>query len=251
MSRVRSESEEEFLRAYDEHKYARPSVTVDLALLTIIDGAPAALLKRRDDHPYNDHWALPGSFVRIDESLDAAAKRVLAHEARMSNAFIEQLYTFGEPGRDPRTRVITVAYFALLPPDSFRSALKAGSDLILAELEVPAEADEDHASVVALGEKDEALPLAFDHHDILRVAVNRLRGKLDYSPVAFAFLPREFTLRQLQDVHEAILGRRLNKPAFRRRMLDKGWIKGTGKRETNVSFRPAELYAFDDAQGNK
>jgi 8-oxo-dGTP diphosphatase len=246
MSRISSQSEEEFLSSYDESAYARPSVTVDLALMTVVDGAPAALLRRREEHPFKGQWALPGSFVGVDEALDEAALRVLADEAHMSGAFIEQLYTFGDPGRDPRTRVITVAYFALLPAESFREALKQGTDLVLAELVVAPE--DDRASVSALNE-EEPLPLAFDHADILHVAVARLRGKLDYSPVAFALLPREFTLRQLQDVHEAILGKHLNKPAFRRRMLDKGWIKGTGRRETNVSFRPAELYSFNDLQG--
>jgi 8-oxo-dGTP diphosphatase len=233
----------------DEQAYARPSVTVDVVLLSVVDGGSVALLKRRDGEPFQGLWCLPGSFVRIDESLDEAALRVLVVEARMPDAFIEQLYTFGEPDRDPRTRVITVAYFALLPAESFREALNLGSDLMLAELVTPVD-DDLHVGTVALSDDDEPLPLAFDHDRILSVAISRLRGKLDYSPVAFALLPREFTLRQLQDVHEAILGKRVNKPAFRRRMLDKGWITGTGRRETNVSFRPAELYTFNERQGD-
>jgi 8-oxo-dGTP diphosphatase len=144
-------------------------------------------------------------------------------------------------GRDPRARVITIAYFALLPLDRFRSALKEGADLMLAELNIPWDEDVTRP-VAACGEDGMELPLAFDHAQILAYAVKRLRGKLDYSPVGFALLPERFTLRQLQDVHEAILGTRFHKPAFRRRMLDKGWIEGTGERETGASFRPAELY---------
>ena len=134
-----------------------------------------------------------------------------------------------------------MAYFALLPGDQFEAALRANRDLALAEMVVPWER-ETGGPVGACSIDGAELSLAFDHAEILGDAVKRLRGKLDYSRVAFALLPDLFTLRQLQDVHEAILGVQLNKPAFRRRMLDKGWIEGTGARETGASFRPAELY---------
>jgi 8-oxo-dGTP diphosphatase len=228
-------TEAEFLAGYDPSQYDRPSVTVDLVLMSIVEGAPAALLIQRDEHPALGRWALPGGFVRIDEALDDAARRILAEKARMADAYIEQLYTFGAPDRDPRTRIITVAYFALLPAARFAAALKASPHLTLARIT--------NEPIQAIGE-DGPLPLAFDHADILGLAVQRLRGKLDYSPVGFALLPETFTLRQLQDVHEAILGTPLNKPAFRRRMVDKGWIEATGARETGASFRPAELFRF-------
>ena len=234
-------TEEEFLSSYDAAAFDRPSVTVDLVLMSMIRGVPAALLRRRDEHPYHGYWALPGGFVRIEEGLDEAARRILATEARMEDAYIEQLYTFGSPDRDPRTRVITVAYFALLPAERFAKALHASPDLTLARLQVPW-VGETGGPVIAVGETGDPLALAFDHTEILGLAIRRLRGKLDYSPIAFALLPERFTLRQLQDVHEAILGRRLNKPAFRRRMLDKGWIEGTGEHETGASHRPAEMY---------
>ena len=234
-------SEREFLQSYDPAAYERPSVAVDLILMSVIDGVPAALLMRREDHPHLDRWALPGGFVAIDESLDAAAHRLLASKARMQDAYVEQLYTFGAVARDPRTRIISVAYFALLPQADFAAALKAAPELTLAEL-VVSWSGEAGGPVEARSADGETLPLAFDHADMLGLAMLRLRGKLDYSGVAFALLPERFTLRALQDVHEAILGTKLNKPAFRRRMLDRGWLEPTGERESGASFRPAELY---------
>ncbi|MFC7053311.1 NUDIX domain-containing protein [Hansschlegelia quercus] len=231
----------EFLRSYDPEEYERPSVAVDLILMSIVHGKPAALLLRRDEHPDLGRWSLPGGFVAIDESLDAAASRVLAAKARMTDAYFEQLYTFGAVDRDPRARIISVGYFALLPPARFSEALKGAPELTLAELVVPWEG-ETGGAVKARSAEGDALPLAFDHADMLGLAILRLRGKLDYSGVAFALLPELFTLRALQDVHEAILGVRLNKPAFRRRMLDAGRLEATGERETGASFRPAELY---------
>jgi 8-oxo-dGTP diphosphatase len=220
-------------------RFEHPAVTVDLVLMSIIDGAPAALLLRRDDAAAGE-WALPGGFVQIDEALDATALRILADKANMSGAYIEQLYTFGAVARDPRLRVITVAYFGLLPPQCFADALKANPDLLLAEIEVPW-AGEVGGPVMAHGD-DAPLDLAFDHANILATAILRLRGKIDYSSIGFALLPDLFTLRQLQDVHEAVLGVKLNKPAFRRRMLDRGWLDATGTRETGSSYRPAELF---------
>ena len=221
----------------DAAQHERLGVAVDLILMSVVDGTPAALLTCR---PEGD-WALPGGFVRIDESLDAAARRLLASKARMDDAYVEQLYTFGGVGRDPLNRTISVAYIALLAPARFAAALKDASDLRLATLYVPWPG-EMGGLVEARSHDGETLPLASDHAEMLGVAILRLRGKLDYSAVAFALLPEQFTLRALQDVHEAILGTRLNKPAFRRRMLDRGWLHATGERETGASFRPAELY---------
>lgn len=219
---------------YDPDAFDRPSVTVDLILASVVAGAPAVLLHRRDARPFAGRWALPGGFVAIDESLDDAARRVLADKARMGDAYLEQLYTFGAVDRDPRMRIVSVAYFALLPADRF----VATPGLALAR--VASGADGRAAAMV----EGEAVSLAFDHDAMLDLAMRRLRGKLDWSPVAFALLPERFTLRALQDVHEAILGRPLNKPAFRRRLIDGGRIAATGERETGASFRPAELYRY-------
>ena len=221
--------------------FPKPSVTVDLVLMSVSSGRLAVLLQQRDRDPDRGKWALPGGFVGIDESLDDAAARILAAKARMERAWLEQLYTFGQPGRDPRDRVITVAYFALLPEHRFAAALDAAPDLALAEIHVPW-TGETGGPVEARAGTGRPLDLAFDHGEILGLAVKRLRGKLDYSAIGFALLPPRFPLRDLQQVHEAILGVRLNKPAFRRRMLDKGWLRATGRRESGTGFRPAELY---------
>ena len=208
---------------YNPADFPPLAVTVDLVLMTVQDGRLAVLLQRRSEPPHKGDWALPGGFVGTDESLDAAAERILADKAGLDGAWLEQLYSFGDPARDPRMRIVTIAYFALLPAEQLAAALSTRDDLKLAPLP--------------------ALPaLAFDHGVIVDHAVTRLRGKLDYAPVAFALLPPLFTLRALQDVHEAILGTPLGKPAFRRRMTDKGWIEGTGTRESGGAFRPAELY---------
>jgi len=234
-------SETEFLAGYDPSAFARPSVAVDLVLLTVTEGSLAALLQQRQDHPHKGDWGLPGSFVGIEEDLDDAARRVLATKVGIATAYLEQLYTFGAPSRDPRMRIITIAYFALLPADILATAVADRSDLAIVPLDVPWPG-ETGGRIAERKAGQEPLRLAFDHAEILGHAVKRLRGKLDYSRVAFALLPPLFTLRALQDVHEAILGTTFGKPAFRRRMLDKGWIEGTGVRESGASFRPAELY---------
>lgn len=233
--------EADFLEGYDPAAFERPSVAVDLILMSVVDGAPAALLTRRDHHPFAGAWALPGGFAGIGESLDEAAHRILVEKARMSDAYVEQLYTFGAVERDPRMRIISIAYFALLPADRFAAALKSAPALALAELTVPWSGEAGGPVEARISDGD-PLRLAFDHDEMLSLAIRRLRGKLDYSGIAFALLPERFTLRALQDIYEAILDTKLNKPAFRRRMLDRGWLAPTGTREAGTSFRPAELY---------
>jgi 8-oxo-dGTP diphosphatase len=203
------------------------AVTVDLVLMTVADGVLSVLLQRRREEPYVDALSLPGGFVGIEETLDEAARRVLAGKAGVvaqDSAWLEQLYTFGDPQRDPRMRTVSVAYFALLPHAVLEQAVTSKADLALQPVTEPGE------------------PLAFDHAAIIATAHVRLRGKLDYAPLAFSLLPDLFTLRDLQTVHEAITGTTFNKPAFRRRMLDTGWIEATGQRESDTAFRPAELY---------
>ena len=215
--------------------YPSLAVTVDLVLMTVADSQLAVLLQQRAAEPCAGQLALPGGFVGPDETLDGAARRVLLGKAGFAageGAWLEQLYTFGDPTRDPRMRTINVAYFALLPDARLRQAVAAREDLSL----VP---------VAACPQ-----PLAFDHAAIVATACERLRGKLEYAPVAFALLPDLFTLRDLQHVHEAISGSTYHKPAFRRRMLDTGWIEQTGQRETNTAFRPAELHRRRSPAGN-
>ena len=241
-------TETDFLASYDPAAFPRPSVAVDLVLMTVADGKLAVLLQQRQEYPSKGDWALPGGFVGIDEDLDEAARRIMAGKAGLAAGWLEQLYTFGAPARDPRMRIITVAYFALLPVDRLATALVGRPDLVVSKLDVPW-AGEEGGSIMAIAPDGGGLTLAFDHGDIISHAVKRLRGKVDYSTIAFALLPEQFTLRDLQDSHEAILGTSFNKPAFRRRMLDKGWIEGTGARESDTSYRPAELYRLKSEKG--
>jgi 8-oxo-dGTP diphosphatase len=233
-----------FVERYDASLYPRPSVAVDVALLTIREAGLWTLLSRRTQRPWRGAWALPGVFVGIDEALDAAASRALATKAGLRGVFTEQLYTFGDPDRDPRTRVISVAYYALVEPAALHGRATDRATR-LARLRVPWEG-ETGGPVEAVDDDGSVLPLAFDHADILGLAVKRIRGKLDYAPIGFELLPDRFSLRDLRLVHEAILGRRLNKDSFRRRVLDRGLVVPTGERAAGVGHRPPELYRFAD-----
>jgi 8-oxo-dGTP diphosphatase len=233
--------EQDFLAAYDPRAFDLPSVAVDVAILSVVDGRLEVALIERGEHPHKGRWALPGGFVRMNESLDRAAERVLGEKAGLSDVYLEQLYTFGAPGRDPRTRVISVAYYALVDPA--RLARDHAHELVFGRVAVPWEG-ETGGPVEVRDRSRRTLPLAFDHADILGMAVKRIRGKLNYTPIGFQLLPETFTLRRLQAVHETILGRALNKESFRRRMLASGLLGATGERETEVGHRPAELYRF-------
>ena len=239
--------EQRFLATYDVARYARPSVTVDVVLLTVRDGGLWTLVGRRTRHPAKGDWALPGGFVSMNESLDGAAARVLREKAGLRGVFTEQLYTFGDPGRDPRTRVISVAYYALVEPSILEDAVAdMEAPLAVARLVVPWKGEAGGA-VAALGADGHPLRLAFDHGAIIGAAVKRVRGKLDYAAIGFELLPEWFSLRELRLVHEAILGRPLNKDSFRRRILDRGLVAATGEHAAGVGFRPPELYRFVDA----
>lgn len=229
-----------FLATYDASQYPHPSVAVDVVLLTVADDALQALLVRRPVQPGLGHWALPGTFVRVDESVDEAAHRALATKAGLEDVFIEQLYTFGEPGRDPRTRVISVAHFALVEASRLRAAVDARGDHDVCLATLHAGRD----GIEALGPGAGPLRLAFDHARILAAAVERIRGKLAYAGLGFEVLPETFTLRDLRRVHEAILGRALNKDSFRRTILDRGLVEPTGEVATGLGHRPPALYRF-------
>jgi 8-oxo-dGTP diphosphatase len=233
----RSHPEPKPARAFAD--YPRPSVAVDVVALTVDRGTLQVALYRRTEPPATGHCALPGGFVGIDESLDEAAARLLQQKAGFRDVFLEQLYTFGDVRRDPRGRVIAVAYYALVDAARFS---QMAPNALSAVVHVPWPGETGGpVEVLSAGEK---LAIAFDHADILGLAIKRLRGKLDYSPVGFQLLPREFTLRQLQEIHEAVRGEELNKDSFRRRMLTSGLLEATGARERDVSYRPAELYRF-------
>jgi 8-oxo-dGTP diphosphatase len=238
----RDRSEKRFLSRYDVKAFERPSVTVDVVLVTVEEGGLATLLVRRKDHPFKGRWALPGGFVGMEEGLEAAASRVLADKCGVRGVWLEQLYTFGDPRRDPRTRVISVAYAALIDRARLPSRAKLG-DLEVARLVVPWEG-ETGGPIEAKDASGKDRPLAFDHALIAGMAVKRLRGKLDYAPIGFQLLPEQFTLLELQRVHEAVLAREVNKDSFRRRMLASGLLEATGEQESDVGHRPAERYRF-------
>ncbi len=220
-------AQQEFLKTYDPSAFERPSVAVDVVILTMHDKQLKVIIVKRTEHPDLHEWSLPGGFVRINESLKDAATRLLRDKAGLENVFLEQLFTFGEPNRDPRMRIISVAYYALVPPEK----LEGLSTASLARV--------DQRAIQLQGEHHD---LAFDHNDILGTAVQRLRGKLEYVPIAVELLSEQFTLRELQEVHEAILGRGINKDSFRRKVLASGELEATGALETGKGFRPAEYY---------
>ncbi len=236
--------EQAFLDAYDASAFDRVSVAVDVALLTAEGGALGVLLVQRRQHPFKGAYQVPGGFVRPDESLDAAARRLIEEKGGVGGVFFEQLYTFGDPERDPRTRVITVAHYGLVPSERLRQAMATqDGGRVLARIAVAWEG-ETGGPVRITDASGKRLQLAFDHADILGMCVKRLRGKLGYAPIGFQLLPKKFTLRQLQDVHETVLGRSLNKDSFRRSMLASGQLGRTGETEASVGHRPAELYRF-------
>jgi 8-oxo-dGTP diphosphatase len=206
-----------------------PRLTVDCVVFgfALSENALKVLLIRRGNAPFAGQWALPGGFVEPDESLDDAARRELAEETGVHDVYLEQLYTFGEPDRDPRGRVVSVAYYALLRMD--RQPLRADSDAR-------------HAAWVPI---TEAQPLAFDHDRILATATRRLRAKVRYEPIGFELLPRKFTLSQLQRLYETVLERPIDKRNFRRKILAMGLLEPLEEWQRDVAHRAAQLYRFD------
>lgn len=219
-------------------------IRVRLIALALIEDSIAALLTGPTDGAY----ALPGDGLQPGEALEDAAQRILQTQAGIDQAYAEQLYTFDDVNPAAGPRVVTIAYLVLLSGDVLARSLRSGKGLTVADVVVPW-AEETGGPVEVHDAGQSPLKLAEGDAHVLGQAMLRLRGKLDYSAVGFALLPERFTLRQLQDVHEAILGVCLNKPAFRRRMLDKGWLEATGEREAGASFRPAELYRYRPRKG--
>jgi 8-oxo-dGTP diphosphatase len=283
-------SEEQFLASYDASKYKRPSVTVDILVFTVTEEEKEnyrklsekklrILLIKRGEHPYLGKWALPGGFVEIEESLDEAVLRELKEETNIDDIYMEQLYTWGDVDRDPRTRVISTAYMSLV--DSSTLNVKASDDaddakwftisaktfqeqknltengyILQRMISLNLSNDEDDLSAIIKIEKTvegkvtkiirevvESPDIAFDHAKIIEYGLERLRNKIEYTDIAFNLMPELFTLTELQQVYEVILGRELLKANFRRKIA--GMVIETNKYTRDSGHRPSKLFRFN------
>jgi 8-oxo-dGTP diphosphatase len=210
------------------YAYPRAALTVDCVVFGLDEQELKVMLIQRGLPPFEGKWALPGGFVRVDETLDEAARRELEEETGLRRIFLEQLYTFSELDRDPRERVVSVAYYALVN---------------LRDHQVHAATDARDAGWFGV---HDVPSLAFDHAGILRRALERLRGKLRYRPVGFELLPRKFTLSELQHLYELVLERKLDKRNFRKRVLAMDLLAETDEVQRDVAHRAARLYRFDE-----
>src|SRR5437879_4795908 len=209
------------------YQYPRAALTVDCVVFGYDEGELKVLLIERGLEPVKGRWALPGGFVRVEETLDDAARRELVEETGLKDVFLEQLYTFGEVKRDPRERVVSVAYYALVKLSGHRA--RAATDAANAQWFPVSQAPK----------------LAFDHEDILGTARARLQGKVRYQPIGFELLPEKFTLSQLQHLYEAVLEQPLDKRNFRKKILGTGLLVELDETERGVAHRAARLYKVD------
>lgn len=215
------------------YQYPRPALTVDCVVFGFDEGELNVLLILRALEPFKGRWALPGGFVRVDETIDAAARRELAEETGLENVFLEQLYTFGAVKRDPRERVVSVAHYALVKLSDHRA--KAATD----------------AANAGWFPVSKAPKLAFDHAEILATALERLKGKVRYQPIGFELLPPKFTLSQLQHLYETVLETKLDKRNFRKKVLSFGLLVPLKETLMAGHHRPAQLFRFDAGKYEK
>jgi 8-oxo-dGTP diphosphatase len=210
------------------YEHPRPALTVDCAVFGLDDEDLKILLIQRGIEPFAGRWALPGGFVRIDETIEAAALRELREETGLERVYLEQLYTFGAPDRDPRERVVSVAHYALVR---------------LGDHRVQAATDARNAAWFAV---DDLPALAFDHDAIVETALRRLQAKVRWQPIGFELLPAKFSLTRLQRMYEIILERPLDKRNFRKKVLSLGILEELDEVEQDVAHRAARLYRFDE-----
>jgi 8-oxo-dGTP diphosphatase len=206
-------------------EYSKLLVTTDIVIFTIRENKLEVLLVKRKIPPFKDNWALPGGFVRIKESLEETAKRELEEETGIKNVYLEQLFSFGDPKRDPRGRVITVAYMALVNSENIK--LKATTDV----------SDAQWFSV------NKIPSLAFDHKKILEYSLKRIKWKFEYTTVAFSLLPGKFTLSQIQKIYEIVFNKKFDKRNFAKKILSLNILKEEGI-NTDVSYRPPKIYSL-------
>jgi len=265
-------NEEEFLKNYDDSKYSKPSVTSDIALFSVSDGVQSnyrklkhkyysVLLVKRKNYPFKNMWCLPGGFVGMNETSEEAARRVLASETNLHNVFLEQLYTFDDVNRDPRTRVISVSYIGLVDKNklddslyedaswfnitsledekSFHVTLDNGNDQIKFVIKKVLKEKTTDRYRFEIVEND---GLAFDHARVIVSGMERLKNKINYTDIVFNMMGEYFTLGELQQVYEVILGKKLLDPAFRR--IIAGKVEKTDKIKTGEGHRPSVLFKY-------
>ena len=211
-----------------EYEYPRAALTVDCVIFGLDKDELKVMLIQRDLDPFEGQWALPGGFVHVDETLEQAARRELSEETGIREVFLEQLYTFGAIDRDPRERVVSVAYYALVNLEGH--VIKASTD----------------ARDAAWFPITDMPALSFDHEEIFNVALKRLKGKISYQPIGFELLPKKFALSQLQRVYELILEKALDKRNFRKKILKMGILRELNEIQQDVAHRAARLYSFDE-----
>jgi 8-oxo-dGTP diphosphatase len=212
------------------YEFARAALAVDCVVFGLDEGDLKVMLIRRNLPPFQGRWAFPGGFVRIDETTEEAARRELREETGMDQVFLEQLYTFSDLNRDPRERVVSVAYYALIRLSNFK--VQAATD----------------ASDANWFQLNEIPKLPFDHKSILDTAYDRLKTKVRYQPIGFELLPLTFTLTQLQKLYESVLARPIDKRNFRKKILNMDILFETGEMQSAVAHRAARLYRFNKKQ---
>ena len=206
-------------------------ITVDVVIFTIRKGKLQVLLVQRSKEPFINKWAIPGGFVRLSENLDEAAQRLLYEKSNLKDVYLEQIYTFGDPLRYPNSRVITVAYFALIRSENLILKFDKSADNI---------------KEVSWHSVYDLPPLAFDHQKIIEYAAKRLRDDLEHSAIAFQLLPPKFTLTELQKAYEIILNTTLDKRNFRKKMISMNILIELDEYSKSKSKRPARLYSFNE-----
>ena len=265
-------SEEEFLKDYDPNKFERLSMTTDILIFSVSDGKNenyrklnkkyfSVLLVKRDNYPFKDKWCLPGGFIGYHEDIEDAAKRILYQEANIKDIYLEQLYTYGNPKRDPRMRVVSTSYMALIDKNKLINKIPDNASWFnITVLEnkhyIDITLDNDNEIIKfkikkTLKEKTtdrykydivENEKLAFDHPLVITSGISRLKNKLEYTDVVFNMMPAYFTLGELQQVYEVILGKKLLDPAFRRIIANK--VEKTNKMKTGGGHRPSVLFKY-------
>lgn len=265
-------SEEEFLKDYDPNKFRRLSMTTDILIFSVSDGIQenyrklnkkyfSVLLVKRNSYPFKDKWCLPGGFIGYTEDIEDAAKRILYEEANIKDIYLEQLYTYGNPNRDPRMRVVSTSYMALIDKNKLTNKIPDNASwfniMVLEDkkyIDITLDnGDEEIKFKIKKTLKEKTTDrykydivvndkLAFDHPLVITSGISRLKNKLEYTDVVFNMMPEYFTLGELQQVYEVILGKKLLDPAFRRIIADK--VEKTNKMKTGGGHRPSVLFKY-------